>query len=83
LLFPEKTQSSLRSIPDCEWIHPVLAKSGMTLSLLWHEYCEQCRIRNEIPLQYSQFYNHYRKFAAVTNTTLHIQHKPGEKLEVD
>jgi len=83
LLFPEKAQSSSRSVPDCEWIHRELAKSGVTLSLLWHEYCEQCRSRNEIPLQYTQFCNHYRKFAAVTKATMHIQHKPGEKLEVD
>lgn len=83
LLFPEKTQVSLRRIPDCEQIHRELAKSGVTLSLLWSEYCESCRLNNEIPLKYSQYCNYYRKFAATTKATMHIARKPGEQLEVD
>src|ERR1700690_4362882 len=43
LLFPDQIQSGLRKIPDCEYIHREMAKSGVTLSLLWNEYCEQCR----------------------------------------
>ena len=40
MLFPEKSPASSRRIPDCEYIHRELAKSGVTLSLLWSEYCE-------------------------------------------
>jgi transposase len=83
LLFPEKTQVSLRKIPDVEYIHRELAKSGVTLSLLWHEYYERCRLHHEIPLMYTQFCNYYRKYAATTKATMHIQHKPGEQMEVD
>ena len=37
LLFPEQQpQESLRRIPDCEHIHKEMAKSGVTLTLLWH-----------------------------------------------
>jgi len=39
LLFPEKSSQSNRKIPDCEHIYKEMAKSGVTLSLLWHEYC--------------------------------------------
>ena len=60
-----------------------MAKSGVTLSLLWHEYCEQCRINNEIPLQYSQYCYHYRQFAVTNKATMHINRKPGEQTEVD
>jgi transposase len=84
LLYPERAQqASLRKLPDCEYIHRELAKHGVTLSLLWNEYCESCRVSNEIPLMYSQFCNYYRKFAATTKATMHIQRKPGEQLEVD
>lgn len=83
LLFPEKAQATLRKIPDVEYIHRELAKSGVTLSLLWHEYCETCRLNHEIPLMYTQFCNYYRKYAATTKATMHIQHKPGEQMEVD
>lgn len=63
LLFPEKALPTSRKIPDCEYIHREMAKSGVTLSLLWNEYCEQCRHSNEIPLMYSQFCRYYRKYA--------------------
>lgn len=83
-LYPEKQQElSSRSIPDCEHIHRELARSGVTLTLLWHEYCEKCRLNKEIPLKYTQFCNYYRKFAATTKATMHISRKPGEQLEVD
>ena len=29
-------------MPDMEYIHKEMAKSGVTLSLLWNEYCESC-----------------------------------------
>ena len=85
LLFPEKAQrgAQSRKVPDCEHIHRELAKSGVTLSLLWNEYCETCRRNQEIPLMYTQFCNHYRKFASLTKATMHIQRKPGEQMEVD
>ncbi|QSO45669.1 hypothetical protein [Alicyclobacillus mengziensis] len=83
LLFPEKAQVSSRKIPDCEYIHRELAKNGVTLSLLWSEYCEKCRLSQEIPLKYTQYCNYYRKYAATTKATMHIQRKPGEQLEVD
>jgi transposase len=78
-----KGQPSLSKAPDCEYIHQELAKSGVTLTLLWDEYCEQCRLANEIPLKYTQFCNHYRKFAAKEKATMHIKRKPGEQMEVD
>ena len=83
LLFPEKNLASNRKIPDCEYIHKEMAKSGVTLSLLWNEYCEDCRRGNEIPLMYSQFCRYYRKYANTTKATMHIDRKPGELLEVD
>ncbi|MDW7662993.1 MAG: IS21 family transposase, partial [Bacillota bacterium] len=83
MLFPDKALQSSRKVPDCEYIHRELAKSGVTLSLLWNEYCEACRLSNEIPLKYTQFCNYYRKYAATTKATMHIKRKPGEQLEVD
>ena len=83
MLFPEKAQSAPRRVPDCEHIHKEMAKSGVTLSLLWSEYCETCRLSEEIPLKYTQYCNYYRKFASTTKATMHIARKPGELLEVD
>ncbi len=83
ILFPEQALISQRKQPDCEYIHKELAKSGVTLSLLWNEYCERCRQSQEIPYMYTQFCKIYRDFAKLTKATMRIKHKPGEKLEVD
>ena len=83
LLFPESTVPPSRKAPDCEYIHREMAKSGVTLSLLWNEYCESCRQSNEIPLMYSQFCYYYQQFVKSTKATMHIYRKPGEQIEVD
>ena len=83
LFFPETAIHPSRKRPDYEYIHKEMAKSGVTLSLLWSEYCESCRQSNEIPLMYSQFCYHYQQFTMKTKVTMHIHRKPGEQLEVD
>ena len=37
------------SMTDYEWVHKEMQKSGVTLSLLWVEYCERCRQNGELP----------------------------------
>ena len=83
MLFPEKLTTSNRKIPDYVRVHKEMARSGVTLTLLWSEYCESCAHSGEIPFQYTQFYKRYRKFAATTKATMHFSHKPGELMEVD
>ena len=41
--------------PDYEHIHKEMAKSGVTLSLLWNEYCAMCRQEGSIPYMYSTY----------------------------
>ena len=79
-LFPTQIPPSSRKFPDCENIHKEMAKSGVTLSLLWNEYCEQCRLSGEIPFMYTQFCRCYREYATVTKATMHIGRKPGEQM---
>lgn len=83
MLFPERSMPPLRKRPDYEQVHRELAKSGVTLSLLWNEYCEECRRGGELPLMYTQFCLYYREFAHKTKATMHINRKPGEQMEVD
>jgi transposase len=83
LLFPEKNKSEARSQPDGEYIHKEMAKSGVTLSLLWDEYVAGCRQRREIPYSYRQFCRFYNKYAVTSKATMRIKRKPGEAMEVD
>lgn len=52
LLFPGVPAPFSRTRPDCEYIHREMGKSGVTLTLLWQEYCEKCRTNGDIPLMY-------------------------------
>jgi len=53
-LYPEhQVQSTTRKVPDYEVIHKEMARPGVTLSLLWKEYCDICRISREIPYMYT------------------------------
>ena len=60
-----------------------LAKPGVTLSLLWAEYCAKCEAEHTIPYQHSQFNDKYHAYAASKKATLRIKRKPGEIMEVD
>jgi transposase len=70
-------------MPDYDHIHKELAKSGVTLSLLWVEYCEECRKCGELPYQSTQFNKYYADHVKKTGATMHIERKPGESTEVD
>lgn len=84
LFFPNSSKpDTSRKYPDLDYIHKELARSGVTLKLLWSEYCEECRIKKELPLMYSQFCYHYQKFAETKRASMHIPRKPGEQIEVD
>jgi len=82
LLFAKQI-TGIHKKPDYEYIHREMAKSGVTLSLLWHEYCQNCRQNAETAFMYTQFCKYYREFVSVNKATLHIEHKPGEQMEVD
>lgn len=83
MLFPDQTTVSTRMMPDFEQIHKDLAKNGVTLTLLWDEYCLQCRTAGQIPYMYTQFCKMYRMFAMKNKATMHIHRKPGDTMEVD
>ena len=84
VLFPGKyTNASPYIAPDCQWIHAELAKKGVTLTLLWDEYCRKTRSAEGVPYMYTQFCEKYRRWARVTKATMRITHKPGDAMQVD
>ena len=84
LLFPDKYKAvSMYVEPDYAYIHRELAKRGVTMTLLWEEYCQQCHESGRTPYQSTQFGEKYRRWAKVTKATMRIQHKPGDAMEVD
>ena len=82
-LFPESQNRPVYRMPDYEQVHKEMQKSGVTLSLLWVEYCEQCRAVGELPYQSTQFNKYYADYVHKTKATMHLNHKPGETMQVD
>ena len=84
ILYPERhKKNENRLIPDYPRIHAELAKKGVTLTLLWTEYCVEARNAGKTPYMSTQFNDNYHKWARVTKATMRIQHKPGDTMEVD
>jgi len=82
-LFPADTGVLTYKMPDYEHVHREMQKSGVTLTLLWVEYCEQCRKNGELPYKSTQFNKYYADFVHKTKATMHLDHKPGETMQVD
>jgi len=83
MLFPSEKGKPEYKMPDYDYIHREMAKRGMTMQLLWFEYCDACADSGEIPYQLTQFKKYYRDYMVQTKATMHINRRPGELLEVD
>lgn len=70
-------------MPDFDYVHAELAKPHVTLKLLWEEYVEKCRQRNERFYMETQFRRYYHLHAKVHKATIRLEHKPALSLEVD
>jgi IS30 family transposase len=72
LFYPDSVTQTNRRLPDNEYIHKEMAKKGLSLKLLWNEYCENCKANRELPLMYSQFCYYYQQYSQKTRATMHI-----------
>ena len=84
MLYPErKKRNEDRLLPDFPKIHRELARKGVTLTLLWTEYCAEAHAAGKKPYMSTQFGDLYRKWARITKATMRITRKPGDSMEVD
>lgn len=84
LIYPDKySAQDIYRKPDYEYVHNELAKTGVTLKLLWNEYNDACKKSNEIPCGYTRFCEGYRKYTISKSLTNRIERRPGERCEVD
>ena len=77
-LFPSSASKPVYKMPDYTYVHKELQRSGVTLNLLWLEYCDQCRAAGEIPYRSTQFNKYYADYLAKANATMHLNHKQCE-----
>ena len=84
MFYPDKfVQESMYAQPDYGYVHQELKRVGVTLKLLWQEYQDQCRAAGSIPMGYTKYCKGYSDYAIVNKLTNHLEHKPGDAVEVD
>ena len=84
LFYPEKfANETMFGDPDYEHVHQELKRVGVTLKLLHEEYVERCERNGEIPMGKTKFNEGYAEFTVANRLTNHLEHKPGERAEVD
>jgi transposase len=66
--------------PDFGRIHRELKRKGVTLTLLWEEYCEAAQ---GVPYSRSRFFERYQQFVRTLRRSMRQTHVAGEKLFVD
>ena len=82
-LFPSAPAKAVYQMPDYEKAHRDYQAKRVTLNQLWIEYCEACQKSGVLPYQLTQFKKYYREYAVKNSATMHLNHKPGEVLQVD
>lgn len=74
------TRLTTFTAPDYATVHHELKKKGVTLQLLWEEYCQRV---GESSYQYTAFCIHYRGWVGGLKRSMRQIHRAGEKLFVD
>ncbi|EMN4569839.1 IS21 family transposase, partial [Pseudomonas aeruginosa] len=70
-----------RVLPDVLSIHRELRRKGVTLQLLWEEYL--AAHPQQPTYRYTQFVEHYRRYAQTLKRSMRQLHRAGEKLFID
>lgn len=84
LFYPDKHVSeTLYMLPDYNYVHAELKRTGVNLKLLWNEYKDTCYQKQSISLGYTKFCEGYSDFVMKNSLTNHLIHKPGIVCEVD
>ena len=82
-LYPERELIPKFEQPNMEHVHQELLKQGVTLTMLWKEYCLQCEAQKLPAYGRTMFFDKYHDYVQKNNLTMHLNHKPGERLQVD
>ena len=68
---------------DHERVERELGRHGVTMTLLWSEYCAEAASAGLRPFQYSAFCGRHREWARRRAATMRIEWRPAECMQVD
>ncbi len=83
-IYPSGSQGDAGRAPiDHERVERELGRRGVTMTLLWNEYCARAASSGLRPFQYSAFCGRHREWAKRRAATMHIEWRPAEYMQVD
>lgn len=84
VIYPRRSRKSAdKAAIDFERVSGELGRRGMTLSLLWNEYCDSAVAQGKEPYMYSAFCREYKAWAQARDIRMRIEHRPAETIQVD
>lgn len=84
VIYPPKSKADPdKAQIDHDHIDAEMSRPGVTMMLLWSEYCESAVGQGRSPYMYSAFCERHRKWAMSHKTAMRIAHKPAEQMQVD
>ena len=84
VLYPKGDRKPSEKAPiDHVLVDREMSRPGVTLTLLWSEYCDGALSRGEEPYMYSAFCQAHRRWAARNSAVMRIERRPGQEMQVD
>lgn len=84
LLFPQQAEAESACMrPDYDYVHKELQRDGVTLLILYAELRDQAAEKGLACKSYGTFCRGYKEYVVAKNVTNHLEHKPGQVMEVD
>ena len=84
VLYPPRTATDAeKAAIDHERIADEMERPGVTMTVLWSEYCESALACGKEPYMYSAFCQKHREWAAASSVAMRIEHRPAQEMQVD
>ncbi|MBQ6328140.1 MAG: IS21 family transposase [Kiritimatiellae bacterium] len=84
VLYPPKPRADVAKAEiDHERVEREMGRPGVTLAIIWGEYCDEALSSGKEPYMYSAFCQKHRIWAASNKTVMHVERKPAQEMQVD
>ena len=84
VLYPPKPRADVAKAEiDHERVEREMGRPGVTLAIIWGEYCDEALSSGKEPYMYSAFCQKHRTWAASNKAVMHVERKPAQEMQVD
>ena len=84
VIYPRKPKTdAAKAEIDHVRVDKEMGRPGVTMTVLWSEYCEAALSSGKEPYMYSAFCQKHRDWAVANKVAMHIERKPAQEMQVD